>query len=71
MTFEEWPKKNLMQDYIVINGEIYQKMDDIRAWYSCPFCNSFNLIKESDNETFYGRIGCLDCDKWINKIVIR
>lgn len=58
-----------MPDYIQINGEIYQKVDNnIRTWYSCPFCNSENLIKESDSETFCGRTGCLDCDKWINKV---
>jgi transcription elongation factor Elf1 len=57
-----------MQDYIQIDGEIYQKVNNIRTWYSCPFCNSENLIKEPDDDTFCGRTGCLVCNKWINKV---
>jgi hypothetical protein len=51
-------------EYISINGELYQKVDTNKTWYSCPFCNSLNLTKESDDEVSYGRTGCLDCDKW-------
>lgn len=59
------------EQYVQINGEMYVRVDSDRSWYSCPFCNSKNLTKESDNETFYGRTGCLDCDKWLNKLRIK
>ena len=54
-------------EHITINGELYQKIKYDKVWYSCPFCDSSNLFKESDNEIFYGRTGCLDCDKWFGK----
>ena len=55
-----------MEEYITINGEFYQRVDN-KVWYCCPFCDSSNLIKESDDEVSYGRTGCLDCDKWFGK----
>ena len=57
------------EQYVQINGELYVKVDSNKTWYSCPFCNSENLTKQSDNEIFYGRTGCLDCNKWLNKLV--
>ena len=47
------------EDEIVFNG------------VSCQYCGSRNLNKESENETFYGRVGCLDCNQWLQPVKLK
>lgn len=35
---------------------------------NCHFCGSRNLIREDDNDVIVGRVGCLDCVKWLTPV---
>lgn len=37
----------------------------------CPRCSGQNLIEKKADELFLRRLGCLDCDEWLEPVMLR
>ncbi len=37
----------------------------------CPHCGGHNLIEKSADESFLARLGCLDCDEWLEPVKLK
>lgn len=60
----------MAKEYIIIDGQLYKRMDYFDSEF-CPFCGSTNLITKPGDETFLSRVGCLNCDRWIDPVRLR
>ena len=45
--------------------------DRLRPSGGCPHCGGHNLIEKAADETFFARLGCLDCDKWLEPVKLK
>lgn len=38
---------------------------------SCQYCGSINLICKEEDELFLSRMGCLDCNSWLENVKLK
>lgn len=60
----------MVKEYIIIDGQLYKRVDYFNSEF-CPFCGSKELIINPEDETFLSRVGCLNCDRWIDPVRLR
>lgn len=60
-------------EYIELNGVLYRRVSraEVRSFQGCPRCGSERLITKPGDESFYPRMGCLSCNRWIQKPELR
>jgi len=56
--------------YIIKDGHIYKRVG-IFDEKECLFCGSVRLIRIPSDEVFLSRVGCLQCNKWIEPIKLK
>ena len=59
---------------VAVDREWYDRaVRALSASAGCPFCLSARpfVVDHENDSTFFPRRGCLDCDRWIDKVVLR
>jgi hypothetical protein len=60
----------MAKEYITKDGQLYKKVEYFDGKF-CPFCGGTRLITKRGDEVFHSRMGCMDCDKWIDPVRLR